>query len=222
VADPDHFFGLGGARSIFNYQMGVAIACALVALASRSANAHEGVLAALGALKEDAKAWPWFIQQLTEHGGSLFPSIGQVMLTLAWVGVVLSACVPALIKFLPILRGVRTDSGCSYVKAFLPAEGGRDCEEVIRGFKNQSFWPAGDAWALILVFANSMLGLNMLLPAFTPSALLASLHAQSLYATLSGTATGALWAAFRFGLALKYPIIVPGPFKIGTDDSGKE
>ena len=131
---------------------------------------------------------------------------------MVWLAVVLSACLPALVKFLPILRRVSTASSCAYVQTYLAEASNIECGRLIKGFKKQSFWPAGDAWALLLIFCNFVIGLNMLVPACHPAFSEASFHAQVFILSVSVTATGAVWLGFRFGLALIYPELVKIPW----------
>lgn len=115
---------------------------------------------------------------------------------------------PAAVKYLPLLRRIAHRSDCDYVKAFA-ATTQESCERLVKGFGEQSYWPAGYFWALLLIGVNTFIALNMLVPAFQGGTLYStSVTVEIAVAGISATIAGTFWAAFLFGLGLWYPTLV--------------
>jgi hypothetical protein len=106
-----------------------------------------------------------FFQALSWH--QLFPDIGQIILSLAWIACLAIVSLPAFVKFLPLRdQRYRDTTIRPYLAQFVPEERPPDpltmdddsITKFAKKFAHNSFWPVGNGKATILfTLAHSVL-----------------------------------------------------------------
>jgi hypothetical protein len=146
-------FGLATMRPLFNVQVVLLIVGGAAIMFSRYWNTKTDVMTAFWstALKFDLK---WLVN-VTQAIIDLPLEValrdpGQRMMAIAWMLAFGIVTLPALIKFLPFLRG-SVQGRQSYLQELLPEPLSRDdVDAYATKFKGNSFWPAGDGAATFL------------------------------------------------------------------------
>jgi len=152
--DVERCFGLRVLHSTFNFQILLLIMGGAVLTVSRALNVdptvgeeYQRLLSGLFAAGE-AISLP---AQIPVQWSDLFPDVGQIMLTVAWVTCFVIVALPGAVKFLPILnRGLNIVGRKDYLLEFLPPnqtpplETQDQVDALARKFARSSFWPAGD------------------------------------------------------------------------------
>ena len=203
--DPERCFGLREMHSAFNFQILVLIAGGLLLMTSRIVNVdatpiglyYERLLSRLmsGVIP--------VLETPPVPGGlpGLFPDIGQVMVSGAWMVTFVVVALPSAVKFLPLIyKHVRLVGRREYLLEFVPENTNlrlntqEEVDRLAEKFSRSSFWPAGDERARVLYTVAYFVFLFLLVPAPPTSWPALAVHA------LAVLLISFLWMKITFGL----------------------
>jgi hypothetical protein len=178
--DPEQCFGFRKIHEGFNYQIGSIVLTGVVIISSRMINVKQSqsinFYNSLAKIEFSSHFWNIFKIISELNISELFPDIGQWILLIVWIIFFLVIFIPALIKWLPLLRLDHEKKVpkmiVDYIKEFIPEEqwpygDNPSIEEIniLAGkYAKNSFWPSGDNRARLLFFFAFLTGWFILLP----------------------------------------------------------
>jgi hypothetical protein len=219
---PDRCFGFHSLFMVFNVQLLVLAAAGAFTLISRATNGGATALSGyLEKLTQGDFKFSEFWSALFGNLPALFPTVGQRLFPLCWLGMFLVVLLPAFAKLLPLARLLRRNEvdARDYLLEFIPPESrlaqetsdlqkSDDVDRVAAGFSQQSFWPVSQTSAEFFSVAAFFVFFLILAPVFTWHIFPGLFLFYGLLLVMSLTCSAALFAAFRYMLRLIDPRLV--------------
>ena len=215
--DSSRSFGLRPLHTTFNLQIVCLVIAGAFVLVSRFAHiagaADQEMQAFLTGLESLVKDFSFVrMEAMNLDVSALFPTWGQVLMSLVWFAGFLVALLPSMAKYKPFLsRRVRRDgmSIVSYLREFIPPqdEAGRnplttdeEVSEVAAKFARSSFWPSGDEFAKMVFYFVFFVLIMVIFPVGLGE--LMGFWSVLLIAAIAVVASHLMLRILRFALAL--------------------
>ena len=213
---PDRCFGFHSLFMVFNVQLLVLAIAGTFTLISRSANSDATALSNyLATLTHGDFKFSAFWSAIFGHFPALFPTVGQGLFPLCWLGMFLVVLLPAFVKLLPLPRTIGRNQvdARDYLLEFMPPDSPRarttsdlqksgDVDEAATAFSKQSFWPVSQTSAEFFSVTAFFVFFLVLAPVFTLHFSTGLFLFYCFLLIMSFACSAALFAVFRYMLRI--------------------